>query len=92
MGRAALLAHHHAEAATPALGQADAGDFVPFRAQKFQVQIFGGLQFQNGPAAGAGDAKKIQDSFRKLYRQDAPELLAEFLARELFGAARELLK
>jgi hypothetical protein len=33
-----------------------------FRAQEFQVRIFGGLQFQNGQAAGAGDAKKIQDS------------------------------
>jgi hypothetical protein len=33
-----------------------------FRAQEFHVQIFGGLQFQNGQAAGAGDAKKIQDS------------------------------
>jgi hypothetical protein len=33
-----------------------------FRAQEFQVRIFGGLQFQNGQEAGAGDAKKIQDS------------------------------
>jgi hypothetical protein len=27
-----------------------------------QIQSFGGLQFQNGEAAEAGDAKKIQDS------------------------------
>ena len=37
-----------------------------------------------------GDGDPVQCLIRKLYCQDAPELLAEFFARELFGAAHKL--
>jgi hypothetical protein len=61
-----------------------------FRAQEFQVQIFGGLHFPNGQAAGAGDAKKTQDSVLRRSAQTPVRTPARSGARHLRGQTARL--